>query len=384
MSIKQMSLVWEHEFSHQEQAIMLALADHAHDDGTQVRPSIDRIAWKTGYSPRSVQRIIKGLHKSGVLILTEPATNRTPNVYAINWGSAKPKLEFSEWKQVNKSEETGGDKLSPQVFHRGDNLSPPGGSRGDKLSTLGVTNRVSRGDKSSTLGVTQLCHPNHHINHKRTIKEEPNKRARARDDFFSTGPEETHAPLNTLILSRKSEGHHSLGVLAEHNISPSYQAQCPNAQLPTSEGEGVPPPLVRQYQNNFQGLDGWLLRVYQAVQETIPAHWVRYGGLTLPGGAIDQIDALLGRYHPDQIEQFFWDAAFFQLHDEFFVRQVGKTLMDLLRPRDGTCWLEEWGQKGAHLRSLPEGIRSEGQIKQAIAGRKAEQIKAQVREELGL
>ena len=65
MSIRQILQVWEHEFSHPHQAVLLALADHAHEDGTGIRPSISRIAWKTGYSERSVQNIMSQLRELG-------------------------------------------------------------------------------------------------------------------------------------------------------------------------------------------------------------------------------------------------------------------------------------------------------------------------------
>jgi hypothetical protein len=67
MSIKLMALVWEYQFTRPEQSIMLALADHAQDDGTQVYPSVARIAWKTDYSERQVQRIMRDLEAKGIL-----------------------------------------------------------------------------------------------------------------------------------------------------------------------------------------------------------------------------------------------------------------------------------------------------------------------------
>ncbi len=67
MSIRLMAQVWEYQFSHSEQSVMLALADHAHDDGTNVRPSIAYISWKTDYSERQAQRILRDLQTKGIL-----------------------------------------------------------------------------------------------------------------------------------------------------------------------------------------------------------------------------------------------------------------------------------------------------------------------------
>jgi hypothetical protein len=101
MSIKQMAMVWEYEFTRAEQSVMLALADHAHDDGTDIRPAIDRICWKTGYQYRNVQMTIRELEAKEILIKTSEAYGPYPCVYCINWDKAKPKQAYSEWKKVN-------------------------------------------------------------------------------------------------------------------------------------------------------------------------------------------------------------------------------------------------------------------------------------------
>ena len=111
MSIKQMIKVWEHQFSHPKQSVMLALADHAHDDGTNVRPSIDYIAWKTGYSRRSVQNIIYELKAEGILVLARASDRRTPNEYKIDWNKATTKRPFVR--------ENRGAESAPHTKNRG-------------------------------------------------------------------------------------------------------------------------------------------------------------------------------------------------------------------------------------------------------------------------
>jgi hypothetical protein len=68
MSVKLMALVWEYQFTRPEQSVMLALADHAQDDGSNVYPSVARIAWKTDYSERQVQRIMRDLEAKDILV----------------------------------------------------------------------------------------------------------------------------------------------------------------------------------------------------------------------------------------------------------------------------------------------------------------------------
>ncbi len=113
MSIRQILQVWEHKFSHPHQAVMLALADHAHEDGTGIRPSINRIAWKTGYSERSVQNIMAQLRQLGVLAIAVPATHNTPNEYRFDWSVATPKPSFDEYVAQKKGRKSRGANSAP-------------------------------------------------------------------------------------------------------------------------------------------------------------------------------------------------------------------------------------------------------------------------------
>lgn len=101
MSVEQMGLVWKHQFDHAEQAVMLALADHAHDDGTEIRPGVARIAWKTGYSERQVQRILTKLRDDmEILVMTRKGDGRgNPNVYRIDWTKGVKKAPFTPKKK---------------------------------------------------------------------------------------------------------------------------------------------------------------------------------------------------------------------------------------------------------------------------------------------
>ena len=113
MSIRQILQVWEHELSHPHQAIMLALADHAHEDGTGIHPSIKRIAWKTGYSERSVQNIMSQLRDLGLLVIVMPATHNTPNEYRFNWAAVTSKPSFDEYMDGKKEQKSRGADSAP-------------------------------------------------------------------------------------------------------------------------------------------------------------------------------------------------------------------------------------------------------------------------------
>ena len=60
--------VWFLDFRTSVKATLAAMADHAHDDGTSVYPSADRIAAKTGQHRVTVANHIREAEESGVLV----------------------------------------------------------------------------------------------------------------------------------------------------------------------------------------------------------------------------------------------------------------------------------------------------------------------------
>lgn len=68
MSGKLMGQVFELDVSHGEQSVLLAMADHGNDDGTGIFPGVLRLAWKTGYSERQVQNILRSLEAKGLIV----------------------------------------------------------------------------------------------------------------------------------------------------------------------------------------------------------------------------------------------------------------------------------------------------------------------------
>lgn len=78
-----MSAVWELDLPKEQKLVLLAIADHANDDGF-CWPSMSRIAWKCGYEQkRTVSDIIKKLLASEVLVIIERASGRTPTKYQV-------------------------------------------------------------------------------------------------------------------------------------------------------------------------------------------------------------------------------------------------------------------------------------------------------------
>lgn len=67
MSIRLMSRVFESTFPAMEKLVLLAMADHARDDGTGCYPSIATLARKTSLSERGVQKVIGRLKSKHLL-----------------------------------------------------------------------------------------------------------------------------------------------------------------------------------------------------------------------------------------------------------------------------------------------------------------------------
>ncbi|MGH6654613.1 MAG: helix-turn-helix domain-containing protein, partial [Actinocrinis sp.] len=125
MSIKVMSWVWENSpASGSGLLLLLAIADHADDDGTAY-PSIQKLAKKTRMSRSSVFRAMKPLIESRQLKIESRGTGRDTSEYQI---------------------------IMPPS--RGVNLTP----QGSQDDTPGVAERHPRGVNVDTPGVSLLTH----------------------------------------------------------------------------------------------------------------------------------------------------------------------------------------------------------------------------------
>lgn len=84
MSVESMSLVWKAtDLKPTHKFVLMAYADHAHDDGTNVFPAYATIAKKTCLSRRQVIRVTKELIEAGYLIDCGKSHFET-NLLAIN------------------------------------------------------------------------------------------------------------------------------------------------------------------------------------------------------------------------------------------------------------------------------------------------------------
>jgi len=114
MSVKIMSQVWELDLPHNAQSIFLALADHADDDG-YCYPSVGRLAWKTGYGVRQVQRTLKDLRDQKLAVPTGSVAGGRHNtvVYRLDPSAGKQKPPFQPRTERQILADIKGDNMTP-------------------------------------------------------------------------------------------------------------------------------------------------------------------------------------------------------------------------------------------------------------------------------
>lgn len=92
MSIHVSSLVWKLNCHHGTKLVLLKLADHAKDDGSDVFPAIPTVARECGCTDRTVQRVVKLAIKIGWLS-EEPSPGNRPNRYRFDLNALRSPVE---------------------------------------------------------------------------------------------------------------------------------------------------------------------------------------------------------------------------------------------------------------------------------------------------
>jgi hypothetical protein len=100
MSNKMMTLTWESALSKAETSILVAIADHANDDGEGCWAGIDRIVYKTKYERRHVIRIIMELEAKGILVRNGKHPKYGTNVWSIIKNKIPAQPPFDDWKKL--------------------------------------------------------------------------------------------------------------------------------------------------------------------------------------------------------------------------------------------------------------------------------------------
>ena len=170
MSVKLMNAVWDSALNYRLKAVALAYADRGDDDGNHIYPSVEYIAWKTGYSERSVQAITRELEQMGILIHMGRGPFGT-NYYQMDV-NALPKRP--PWTGKNRGKR--GAKSAPNAqigasVKRGAKSAPnTGADEGADFADGGADQRDGNRVQNSAKNARQSA-PDPSENHKGTIND---------------------------------------------------------------------------------------------------------------------------------------------------------------------------------------------------------------------
>ena len=140
MSIKVMTWAWSQDVEARDKLVLMALADHADDDGI-CWPGIKGVAAKNRISERAVQRHLANLQEVGLLTVTPQYRldgSRTTNLYQIQMTpTSPPSANLTTHGDINDTEASRKEGIMPQV-------SPALVTRASPPSEPGVTGQVTR------------------------------------------------------------------------------------------------------------------------------------------------------------------------------------------------------------------------------------------------
>lgn len=84
MSIKVMTWVWDHaQVKGGELLLLLAIADHADDEGRNAWPSLNRLVERTRVDRRTVQRLLRSLERNRLIMIEPSAGPHRTNRYTV-------------------------------------------------------------------------------------------------------------------------------------------------------------------------------------------------------------------------------------------------------------------------------------------------------------
>jgi len=160
VSILVMSQVWRYQALKGTKLLLaLALADHAHDDGTHVYPSVEALTVKTRANRRTVQKLLRELVDDGLLAVVEEGGKgpKDTTVYAFDLrllaeGRSEAALPakggISSIRAASRTDKGGLTPPEPSENHQEeppDSPASPDGARGEVIElTMVEPTRLAR------------------------------------------------------------------------------------------------------------------------------------------------------------------------------------------------------------------------------------------------
>ena len=121
MSIRLMSEIWLTKLPLTEKMVLLVIADHANDEGTEAWPSQATIANKASISIRTVQRSVNSLVEKGYIWMQKGAggsatcrDDRRPHRYTINLATLRGDVATTR-KRRGDADDVDGATLTPST-----------------------------------------------------------------------------------------------------------------------------------------------------------------------------------------------------------------------------------------------------------------------------
>lgn len=108
-----MGEVFALELTERQRLVLLALADHAADNGTGARPGIDRLRWKTDLKRRTVERILSQLRSAGIIEKVSGGGHRQAVEYKINLSAGQKKPPFGANDETETAANLMADERKP-------------------------------------------------------------------------------------------------------------------------------------------------------------------------------------------------------------------------------------------------------------------------------
>jgi hypothetical protein len=100
MSVTAMALAWYvDDLTPAQKAVLVALADHADDEGNRVYPSVQRIGIKTSYAERTVRRALADLRNIGLVHIVKEATHHAPTEYRLDL----PQMQVMQYRPATNA-----------------------------------------------------------------------------------------------------------------------------------------------------------------------------------------------------------------------------------------------------------------------------------------
>jgi hypothetical protein len=153
MSVVVSALCWPIRLPAAIKIVLLCLADHAHDNGKRIFPSIGTVAEECGCSPRAVRYAFRALTEDAILVLereTKGGRGHT-NVYSLDM------VRLKELGKANVPERGGPSSVHMNGAGRAENHAPDAGfsAAENHAPDAGLAENPARGAQNPARGAAE-------------------------------------------------------------------------------------------------------------------------------------------------------------------------------------------------------------------------------------